>query len=232
MATDKKSFILYADLIHTIESLEDIEAGKLFKHLLRYVNDLNPDAPDRIIQLVFEPIKQQLKRDLKDWEKTIIGKSEGGKKSAEIRKNLKNIKDTLTKFKIVEDTLTNSTDNVNVNDSVNVNVNDSVTVNVKEKKDIIMDSVFLKKSEVDSLKEKFGNGYLWAVETLSNYKLSSGKKYKSDYHALIGWVHDKFLKEKQNQNGKSDPTTAPRINGVRTDNKFAQEYLNRIDKGS
>jgi len=124
MATDKKSFILYADLIHTIESLKDDEAGMLFKHLLRYVNDLNPDAPDRIIQLVFEPIKQQLKRDLKDWEKTIIGKSEGGKKSAEIRKNLKLIKDDVSKLKSVQHTSTNSTDNVNVN----VTVNDSVNV--------------------------------------------------------------------------------------------------------
>ena len=225
MATDKKSFILYTDLIHTIESLKDDEAGMLFKHLLRYVNDLNPDAPDRIIQLVFEPIKQQLKRDLKDWEKTIIGKSEGGKKSAEIRKNLKLIKDDVSILKSVQHTSTNSTDNVNVNVTVNDNVNVNDTVNVKEKKDIIIDSVFLKKSEVEILKEKFGVGYLWAIETLSNYKQSSGKKYKSDYHALIGWVHDKFLKEKQNQNGKTDPTTAPRINGLRTDNKFTQALI-------
>lgn len=120
MAKDKKSFILYTDLIHTIESLEDIEAGKLFKHLLRYVNDLNPEAPDRIIKLVFEPIKQQLKRDLKDWDETIKGKSEGGKKSAEIRKNLKQVKQDLSMLKILKDTSTNSTVNVNVNDNVNV----------------------------------------------------------------------------------------------------------------
>lgn len=120
MAKDKKSFILYTDLIHTIESLEDVEAGKLFKHLLRYVNDLNPDAPDRIIKLVFEPIKQQLKRDLKDWDETIKGKSEGGKKSAEIRKNLKQVKQDLSMLKILKHTSTNSTVNVSVNDNVNV----------------------------------------------------------------------------------------------------------------
>lgn len=133
MAEGKKSFILYIDLIHTIESLEDIEAGKLFKHLLRYVNDLNPTAPDRIIQLVFEPIKQQLKRDLKDWQKEITGKSEGGKKSAEIRKNLKLIKDEVSILKSVQHTSTNSTVNVNVNDSVNVTVNDNVINDYKLK---------------------------------------------------------------------------------------------------
>ena len=68
MATGKKSFLIYCDLIHTLETLTDEEAGKLFKHVLRYVNDKNPSTPDRITQIAFEPIKQQLKRDLKDWE--------------------------------------------------------------------------------------------------------------------------------------------------------------------
>ena len=68
MAENKKSILIYCDLIHTVDSLEDVEAGKLFKHLLRYVNDLNPEPPDRITRLLFEPIKQSLKRDLRKWE--------------------------------------------------------------------------------------------------------------------------------------------------------------------
>lgn len=78
MAENKKSVLLYCDLIHTVESLSDIEAGLLFKHYLRYVNDLNPQAPDRITQITFEPIKQQLKRDLKKWEGTKEEKSVSG----------------------------------------------------------------------------------------------------------------------------------------------------------
>lgn len=65
MAVGKKSFILYTDLLHTFEGLDDQEAGKLIKHLLRYVNDMNPEAPDKLIKIAFEPIKQMLKRDLK-----------------------------------------------------------------------------------------------------------------------------------------------------------------------
>ncbi len=41
MAEEKKGFILYSDIIHTIEKLTDEQAGKLFKHILKYVNDLN-----------------------------------------------------------------------------------------------------------------------------------------------------------------------------------------------
>lgn len=79
MAQDKKSFILYTDLLHTIDLMPDENAGKLFKHILKYVNDLNPETDDLITKLSFEPIKQQLKRDLREWEKTIETKSDSGK---------------------------------------------------------------------------------------------------------------------------------------------------------
>ena len=68
MAKDKKSVIIYVDWITTFNELEDIEAGQLIKHLFRYVNDQNPEPPNRLIKLLFEPIKQILKRDLKRYE--------------------------------------------------------------------------------------------------------------------------------------------------------------------
>jgi hypothetical protein len=49
MAKDKKGFLLYCDIIHTIEKLTDEQAGKLFKHVLRYVNDEEPVAEDMLI---------------------------------------------------------------------------------------------------------------------------------------------------------------------------------------
>ena len=69
MAKDKKSFVLYCDIIHTIEQLSDEQAGHLFKHVLQYVNDLNPETDNVITKIAFEPIKQQLKRDLVRYEK-------------------------------------------------------------------------------------------------------------------------------------------------------------------
>lgn len=91
MAENKKSFVLYADLIHTLEALDDDEAGRLFKHVLRYVNDQNPEAQDKITKVSFEPIKQQLKRDLREWENIRIERAangrEGGLKSAETRRS-------------------------------------------------------------------------------------------------------------------------------------------------
>ena len=68
MADNKNSFVLYCDIIHTVGKLSDEQAGLLFKHILSYVNDENPVTDNIIIELVFEPIKQQLKRDLKRYE--------------------------------------------------------------------------------------------------------------------------------------------------------------------
>jgi hypothetical protein len=68
MATGKKSFVLYTDLIHTVNKLPDEVAGKLFKVILSYVNDENPTTEDVMVDVVFEHIKQQLKRDLLKYE--------------------------------------------------------------------------------------------------------------------------------------------------------------------
>jgi len=69
MAENKKSFILYCDQKGVWDKLDDAQAGRLIKHIISYVNDDNPVAPDFITELAFEPIKQSLKRDLKKWEK-------------------------------------------------------------------------------------------------------------------------------------------------------------------
>jgi hypothetical protein len=80
MAENKKSFLLYCDLIHTVKHLPKDKAGELFLHILEYVNDLNPQSDDLIINLSFEPIKQSLKRDLIKYESIIERNKVNGKK--------------------------------------------------------------------------------------------------------------------------------------------------------
>jgi hypothetical protein len=132
MAENKKSFILYADLIKSIDHLTNEEKGILFNHLLEYVNDKKPILEDRLILTAWKPIEQQLKRDLKDWEVTIGKRSEAGKASAEAKKLAKLIQQTSTKSTSVESvqhTSTKSTDNDNVNVNVNVINNKEVLFN-------------------------------------------------------------------------------------------------------
>ena len=79
MAEGKNSILIYTDWIDTFESLTDEEAGRLVKHLFRYVNDKNPIPPDRLTEISFIPIKNSLKRDLKKWELELEKKSDGGR---------------------------------------------------------------------------------------------------------------------------------------------------------
>ena len=80
MAKEKNSFLLYCDIIHTVLKLNDEQAGRLFKHLLKYVNDQNPIAEDIVTEIAFEPIRQSLKRDLIKYEGIRERNSENAKK--------------------------------------------------------------------------------------------------------------------------------------------------------
>jgi hypothetical protein len=126
MAENKKSFILYCDQKGVWDKLDDAQAGRLIKHIISYVNDDNPVAPDFITELAFEPIKQSLKRDLKKWENQQEQRSEAGKRSAEVRK--RNAKLAERDSTTVNERSISST----VNGSVSVNVNDNVNVSSKD----------------------------------------------------------------------------------------------------
>jgi hypothetical protein len=115
MAENKKSFVLYTDLLHTFKYLNLEQRGLVITWVLEYVNDMNPEPLEGLLQAVAEPIRLQLKRDLNKYEAKKIQWSEAGKRSAEARKVKKNER-TLTD---VESRSTDST--VTVNDTVNVN---------------------------------------------------------------------------------------------------------------
>ena len=115
MADNKKSFILYCDLIHTTEYLSDEDAGKVFKWVLDYVNDKNPEPLDGLLAAVCEPIKQQLKRDLKKYEKLC-------KKNSDNARKRWNKKDTTASVRIPNDA--KNADNGNDTETDNDTVTD------------------------------------------------------------------------------------------------------------
>lgn len=79
MAEGKNSFLLYTDIIHTVRKLPKDKAGELFLHILEYVNDLNPVTDDFAVEIAFEPIKQNLIRNLKSYKETVQKNSESGR---------------------------------------------------------------------------------------------------------------------------------------------------------
>jgi len=129
---------MYTDLIHTLEKLPNEQAGKLFKIILEYVNDKNPDISneDLLIQVVFEPIKQQLKRDLKKWETYVEKQSVNGKKGGRPKTEalIEESQKTQAFFEKPKKA-------VSVNVSVTDNVNDNVTVKEKSYKNTLLSQI-------------------------------------------------------------------------------------------
>jgi len=58
----------------------------------------------------------------------------------------------------------------------------------KEKKNYA-EAVTMTPAQYEKLQQRFGNAATRrAIDKLSAYKLSKGKRYKSDYHAILQWV--------------------------------------------
>ena len=117
MANGKKSFVLYADLLKSVDHLTDEELGKLFKHILLYVNDEAPVLEDRLLVTAWKPIERSLKEDLIKWEETRKARAEAGRKGGKAKQ---------ANARIAKQNLANQ--------AVSVTVTDTVSDNVKEKK--------------------------------------------------------------------------------------------------
>jgi hypothetical protein len=182
MAENKKSFLLYTDIHFTVKKLTDEQAGILFKHILSYVNDENPLLNDIVLDIAFEPIKQSLKRDLKRYEAICLRNKENGIKGGRPKQEPKK-----------PNGLINNPNNPVGADSDSDSDSDSEK---KEKKSKYASFVSMTKKEYETLISNHGEkNTLLLIEILNNYKGANGKKYKSDYLAVLNWVVDKAKKE-------------------------------------
>lgn len=199
MAKDKDSFVLYADQIHIFEDLTDAEAGRLIKHVFRYVNDQNPECKDRVVNIAFVPIKQQLKRDLKKWEGSRAKRSEAGKLGASKRwQTMANDGNAINGMAKMA---------VNVNGNVNVNERDSgppgfwekeklETHNLEHCKEVALrDEDWVRSNKTNPVELGIFNNYLIGTgckeKTFLDYKNHFHHKKKKDPQ-LFGVIEKKM----------------------------------------
>jgi hypothetical protein len=90
----KKSFNLYCDIIDVVEEMDNESAGELFKHVLRYVNDQDPEPRDMVIKVAFKPIERRLKQDLQQWLGICAKNKVNGSKGGRPKKNPTEPKET------------------------------------------------------------------------------------------------------------------------------------------
>lgn len=211
MAENKKSVLLYCDLIHTVVPLTDEEAGRLFKHYLAYINDLSPEPIDRLTGLLFEPIKQNLKRDLLKWKEKSERNSNIAKAGWEKRKDA-NAYERMGMNAKNADIVTDK-----VKDIVTVKVKEN---NIEERKLKFASTLepFLKLYGRDLLKEFYN---YWTEPNKLNSKLRfESEKFWDLNRRLVTWKG----REKNFAQKKEKPT-------MRTTNEVFDNVLERIKNG-
>ena len=58
------------------------------------------------------------------------------------------------------------------------------------------EAVAMTEEEYQKLTEQHTTAFVEkCIEILNNYKLSSGKRYKSDYHTILNWVIERVSKD-------------------------------------
>ena len=176
MAKDKKSFILYVDQKDLFNKLPDEIAGKLIKHIYSYVSDENPKSDDLIVEIAFEPIKQQLKRDLKLFEEKRVKRSEAGLAGA--NKRWKEMPNNANEWQ----TIANDSKRINgiakIADNVNVNDNDIYRS---------FAHLSIKNADVEKLLTKYSIDDIDEVlDSIENFK--GNKKYSSLYLTASKWL--------------------------------------------
>jgi hypothetical protein len=229
MAENKKSFVLYADYIGMVKELTDDEAGMLFKHILAYVNDTNPECDNRLVNIAFALIKAQLKRDLSNWqtirEKRVLAGSIGGTNKA-AKQNVANVANATSAKQNVANVAVTVTDTVNVNVTDNVIENTGLSSSVPEVhpsnyKPVLEKKIFTAPEIDDVIKvmsEKLDDFTAMAQAQLfiNHYESNGWKVGKNKMQnwkaAAAGWIS----RMKQYDNGKEKlGTSAARMEALR-----------------
>lgn len=248
MAEGKKSFVLYSDIIHMVRKMPVEKQGELFMLILSFVNDENPQTDDLLLQIAFEPIKVNLKRDLKQWEVFSKNKSESGfignikRWHEDVYNDFVNEKITIDEAKEIvknrKSSVSDKTDssqskpiaeiasNVSVSANVNANVNVTNPINnIKDRKLKFADSISVFLDEYG--KDLLNNFYeYWTEHGVNDKKMRFEKQKSFDISLrLKRWLkNSEIFKEKSSAKKES---TEPKV-GRMTQSDAQQSLMNAI----
>jgi len=205
MAENKKSFVIYCDLIHTMNHLSIEQRGLVFTWLLEYVNDLNPEPLDGLLGAVVEPLKQQLKRDLKKYERRAENSRKNGSRGGRPPKPKKPTGLNSEKQEPKKPV------SVNVNDNVTVSVSD-IIINRNRIENYLNSSFTWHESIIRSLKSK--HGFQISLEEIKKWIVvfcdeleAADDLYKTDHENKKHFLHWIAKQLKQNKKPTESTTT-------------------------
>ena len=97
----KKIIYFYREWWDFLEDFTIEQRGEWITYIMQYINDMNPELPkDKQVMSTCKLVRNQLKRDLEEWKKTIEKRSEAGKKGMASRwgKDITNDNNVITPY--------------------------------------------------------------------------------------------------------------------------------------
>ncbi len=204
---------VFTDALETWSLLSDEEVGRLVRALLEYQRtDQYPVLPGNE-RFLFHTCKAQIDRDNEKYRETVSSRSNAGKKGASSRwqgqaKDGKNSKCHICHDENGKHGKDEEEDKDKDKDKDEDEDEDNITPHVPptEPKVQWAEYVSMTNAEHQKLLDTHGPAdTARLIEILDNYKGSSGKKYKSDYRAILSWVEDRLEEEKKRQPNSSNP---------------------------
>lgn len=183
--------------------LNDEEAGKLIKAIFEFEDTGQFSRLDKSLQIAFIPIKNALNRNKEKYENVCERNRENGRLGGRPKKseNPSGFFENRKKPKKAD------------NDNEHDNECDSDNEKNINKKIHFAEFVSMTNVEYEKLCHTYGKDFAnQCIVILDNYKGANGKKYKSDYRAILNWVVDET--KKRNKEG-----------GKKEDGEHKREYL-------
>lgn len=196
----KDNFLLKKSQQEVFRELSDIDAGKLIKGIFNYVNTGDSEL-DGYLKIVFIPIKDYIDKNEENYKR----RCEKNKENIKKRWGKKQ-KDTneYERIPTIYESIPSDTDNNYISYITNhlEEKKDNRGMGEEEKKETFSDKIHfaefvtMTNAEYEKLVSTYSKKFAdQCIKTLDNYKGSSGKKYRSDYRAILSWVVDKVKKD-------------------------------------
>ena len=198
---------VFTDALETWSLLSDEEVGRLVRALLEYQRTgQHPVLPGNE-RFLFHTCKAQIDRDNEKYRETVSSRASAGKKGAESRWQSQNKDGKNSKCHICHDE-NGKHGKDEEEDKDKDKDKDNITPHIPPTEPKVQWAEYVSMTNAEHQKLLDTHGPVDTarlIEILDNYKGSSGKKYKSDYRAILSWVEDRLEEEKKRQPSSSNP---------------------------
>lgn len=225
MAKEKNSFVLYYDLEEILYDLSDSQIAELFRAIFAYEKRGEVySGSDPEVKIAMRFVRRSLDDNDERYRAKVEKRREagrkGGLKSAQSRKQKKQNQANeanASKGKQKKQSQANQADNDPdpVPDSDSEGTTFPSRARVAQRSELASqkvqwaDNVTMTNAEHQKLLDAYGPAdTALMIEHLSHYKAANGKRYSSDYRAILAWV-TKWLSEQKGTEAKQGAAQRP-----------------------